>query len=83
MSFPIRTNAKGFSGNSFLITMPNKPDVPVDVSMKFTIFRDVMPSSLLDGHQLFKGVCCFDVQGVGHFRSLKTVVKSFATKIII
>ena len=45
MSLPFlkRTNAKEFSGNWFSITMPTKTDVDVDVTMKVTVFRDVIP----------------------------------------
>jgi hypothetical protein len=43
LPFLIRKNAKDLSGNSFFIAMPMKIDVPVCVTMKFTVFRDVMP----------------------------------------
>ena len=42
LSFLITTNVKVFSGNSFLITISTKIDVPVDVTMNVAVFRDVM-----------------------------------------
>jgi len=43
LSFLIRNNVKDFSGNSFFIPIPTKIDVPVRVTMKGTVFRDVVP----------------------------------------
>jgi hypothetical protein len=39
----------------------------LSVTMNVTVFRDVMPWGLVEGHQLFEGMCCFYVQGAATF----------------
>jgi hypothetical protein len=67
LSFMKRTNAKHFSGNSFIIPISTKLDFPVCVNMNVTVFRDVMSWGLVDGHQLIKVMCCFYIQGAANF----------------
>jgi hypothetical protein len=46
-----------------------------NLTMKVTVFRDVVPWGLVEGHKLFKGMCCFYIKCVSRFVTWKRILK--------